>query len=165
METSQIKAGIARQYHSSLTMLGKAIEACPEQLWLEGSPNRFWHIAYHALFYTHLYLSPTEADFTFRPGHRFSSQFLDAAHWDPAEPSVLDNPYSQSELLAYVEFCFHEAETRTVTADLAAPSGFYWLALDKFELQLYNIRHIQHHTGQLIERLRTHASLGVSWVR
>ncbi len=42
---------------------------------------------------------------------------------------------------------------------LDADSGFYWLPFNKFELQLYNIRHIQHHTGQLTDRLRQAAML------
>ena len=45
-----------------------------------------------------------------------------------------------------------------------APSGFSWLRFGKTELQLYNIRHIQHHAGQLTDRLRTAAGIGVRWV-
>jgi len=48
--------------------------------------------------------------------------------------------------------------------NLEAPSGFYWLPFNKAELQFYNIRHTQHHTGQLADRLRTAANLGVDWV-
>jgi hypothetical protein len=32
-------------------------------------------------------------------------------------------------------------------------------------LLLYNLRHLAHHTGQLTERLRTHAGIGLPWVR
>ena len=35
---------------------------------------------------------------------------------------------------------------------------------NKMELQLYNLRHLQHHTGQLAARLRTAANLAVTWV-
>ena len=46
------------QYLAALTMLQRAIRvACPENLWLDAQyTNPFWHIAYHAVFYTHFYL-------------------------------------------------------------------------------------------------------------
>jgi hypothetical protein len=51
-----------------------------------------------------------------------------------------------------------------LSLDFDAPSGFFWLPFSKLELQLYNIRHVQHHTGQLIDRLRTVAGIGVARV-
>ena len=60
-----ILAPLSNQYLASLKMLEKSISVCPEPLWLdEGYPNPFWHVAYHTLFYTHLYLSPDEASFS-----------------------------------------------------------------------------------------------------
>jgi len=32
------------------------------------------------------------------------------------------------------------------------------------ELHMYNIRHLQHHAGQLIDRLRTTENIGIAWV-
>jgi hypothetical protein len=165
MSTSEI---IARQYHSALKMLEQAIQLCPEPFWLAasaGSPNRTWHIAFHALFYTHFYLSPSEAHFEAWPSHRLGYQFLGAIPSKPDEPHVVDEPYSQIELLQYAQFCHREIDTQTAALDLAAPSGFYWLPFDKLELQFYNIRHLAHHTGQISERLRAQANLGLPWVR
>jgi hypothetical protein len=49
--------------------------------------------------------------------------------------------------------------------DYNAPSGFSWIPLNKLELQLYNIRHIQHHTGELYERLGARAGIGdLRWI-
>jgi uncharacterized damage-inducible protein DinB len=42
-------------------------------------------------------------------------------------------------------------------------SGFDWLPTNRMELHLYNIRHIQHHTGQLVERLRQNGVKGIRW--
>jgi hypothetical protein len=42
----------------------QTVEACPDEMWASDAyHNRFWHIAYHALFYAHLYLQPSEAEF------------------------------------------------------------------------------------------------------
>ena len=50
------KALIQSQYHATLDMLEEAIRACPEDLWTDpGFKNTFWHVAYHAIFYTHLF--------------------------------------------------------------------------------------------------------------
>ena len=48
--------------------------------------------------------------------------------------------------------------------DLQAESGFDWLPFNKLELQFYNIRHIQQHTGELCERLGTVGDIEVDWV-
>ena len=42
--------------------------------------------------------------------------------------------------------------------------GFYWLPFNKLELQFYNIRHIQQHTGELYERLGTRENIELDWV-
>jgi antitoxin (DNA-binding transcriptional repressor) of toxin-antitoxin stability system len=36
--------------------------------------------------------------------------------------------------------------------------------MSKLEHQLVNIRHIQHHTAQLMDRLRASEDIGVKWV-
>lgn len=162
MNTHQI---IARQYHSTLEMLEKAIELCPESLWLDGFPNRYWHIAYHSLFYTHFYLSPTDADFIAWHRHREGYNPLGPLPASRGEVRIAEIPYTQAELLEYAEFCHGEIDRQTETLDLDAPSGFHWLSFNKLELQFYNIRHLAHHTGQLSERLRTHADTGLPWKR
>jgi hypothetical protein len=49
--------------------------------------------------------------------------------------------------------------------DLTAPtSGFSWYRMSKLEHQLLNLRHIQHHTGQLADRLRRETNKGIAWV-
>jgi hypothetical protein len=49
--------------------------------------------------------------------------------------------------------------------DLASPqSGFPWYKVSKLEHQLVNIRHIQHHTAQLVDRLRAADDIGIKWV-
>jgi hypothetical protein len=165
MDTRQ---AVARQFHSALEMLESAIRTCPRAIWLDSSgdsPNRFWHIAYHALFYTHFYLAPTEVDFVPSPMHRAGYNFFGEVPWRPGERNIVDQPYQPPELLDYALFCHSEVNRRIPAIDFEASSGFYWLPFDKFELQLYNLRHLAHHTGQLLDRLRSQANLGVAWVQ
>ena len=173
-ENSLLKEAIARQYQSTLKMLGQAIELCPPSLWLdtsESSPNRYWHIAYHALFYTHFYLALREADFVPWQNHRPEYNFLGAV---PRKPDDLTKPedvpkidqhYTQAELLEYLSLCQREVDTQIAVLNPEEDSGFYWLPFNKLELQFYNIRHLAHHTGQLADRLRAQAKIGLPWVR
>jgi hypothetical protein len=57
--TDEIRKIIKSQYHASLAMLRETIERCPEELWMStASTNAFWQIAYHAVFFAHLYMFP-----------------------------------------------------------------------------------------------------------
>ena len=78
---------IISQYLAALEMLKQTIIKCPESIW--NSPDdktKFWHIAYHALFYTHLYLQDSEADFTPWAKHRDEYQFIGQLPWPPHSP-------------------------------------------------------------------------------
>jgi hypothetical protein len=160
-----IPEALGRQYHAALSALGNAAKQCPESAWLDSRyPNRFWHLAYHAHFYTHLYLQQSEKEFIPWRGHRPDYQFLGPTPWPPFEKPKSDIPYSKEEVLDYNQFCRVEVETRLRSMSLSAPSGFHWLPCNKLELQLYNLRHLQHHTGQLIDRMRNEYGIGVAWV-
>jgi hypothetical protein len=74
-------------------------------------------------------------------------------------------PYSQAEILEYLEVCSREIGERVRSLEVDSPSGFSWLPFSRMELHLYNIRHVQHHTGQLIDRLRITDDVGVAWIR
>ena len=156
---------LQRQYRASLEMLSHAVTQCPEALWLAAErQNRFWHIAYHAVFFTHLYLQPSEAEFRPWARHRPNYQFLGTTPWPPYERPTIDAPYSQADVLEYRDLCLGEIETRVPAGDLDAPSGFPWLRFSRLEVHLYNIRHLQHHAAQLIDRLRTGSGIGIGWV-
>ena len=87
---------ISSQYLASLEMLKQTITRCPESIW--NSPadkTKFWHIAYHALFYTHLYLQDTEKDFTPWRLHRPEYQFLGQLPWPPHAAPKIGEPLRQ----------------------------------------------------------------------
>jgi hypothetical protein len=163
-----LREAIAAQFHAALEMLRKAIERCPEPLWLGApgySPNRTWHIVYHALFYTHFYLALSDADFIAWELHRPDYNFLGESPFNPGLRATLDQPYSQAEMIEYLNFCHGEVDRKTAEFDPAAPSGFSWLPFNKLTLQFYSLRHLAHHTGQLAERLRSQTNLGMPWAR
>lgn len=160
-----LHAVIRSQYLATLAMLAQAVEKCPAALWqTAGDAAQFWQIAYHGLFYTHLYLQPTNGDFTPWVNHREDYQFMGPIPWDNNRLPRIGEPYTPADILAYVAFCRQEVERQVPTLDFNAPSGFDWLPMNKVELQIYNIRHLQQHAGELMERLGSRAGISVDWV-
>lgn len=149
---------IKSQYKASLAMLRQAIEKCPEALWTDASyQNPFWRLAYHTLIYTHFYLSPREEDFV--PWDKFQKDLQLLGREIPGT-----RVYSRAELLDYLALVLDQVEIQVEALDLDTESGFDWLPFNKLELQFYNIRHIQQHTGELCERLGAHGEVEVAWV-
>lgn len=160
-----IKTVIKSQYLAALEMLKQAILDCPDTVWdAPAYKNRFWHIAYHTLFYTHLYLQPSESDFVPWASHREEYEFMGPLPWPPHEEPVIGEPYGKEEVLEYLAFCQKQVEGTIGTLNLDGESGFYWLPFGKLELQFYSIRHLQQHTGELCERLGTTGDIEISWV-
>lgn len=161
----EIRRALKGQYHAALAMLRQTIERCPEEVWTSGlHPRPFWRIAYHALFYTHLYLMPSEDGFRPWERHRDGVNFLAEAPWPPhALPEELP-PYSRDEILAYLDLVEAMVDSEVDRADLtSAGCGFPWYEMPKLDHQMMNIRHLQQHTGQLAERLYA-AGVDLDWI-
>ena len=164
-----IRAILKSQYHASLAMLREAIERCPDELWYGTEHvNACWQIAYHTLFFTHLYLQENYAAFRPWEHHQAKVQCSDgiAGPSDPASNlPLLPEPYSKEQVLSYWQMCDDMIDGAVDALDLNSPeSGFKTYPVPKLEHQLINLRHIQHHTAQLADRLRSAAGIGLGWV-
>ena len=146
-----IKKITQSQYLAALEMLKQAIVTCPESVWDDPADKfRFWDIAYHTLFFVHLYLQDVEADFV---------------PWEKHQDEDTERtPYTKEDILVYVGLVQDQITQRVPALDLEAESGFHWLPFTKLELQFYNIRHIQQHTGELYERLGSRVQAELHWV-
>ncbi len=148
-------------------MLNRCVEQCPGDRW-EGRVGdyAFWHVAYHTLFFTDLYLSRDDKSFELRDFHREDCHFFGQRPWPPFEAVVADVPYEKDVLLEYVRICWRKSvetigsETRE---SLEGPSGFWWYEVPRGEFHLINIRHIQHHSGQMSLYLRKSAGIAIDW--
>ena len=171
-----LRSAIKAQYHAALAMLRQAIERCPDDLWVSAAyPNRSWRMAYHTIYYTHLYLNPTLENFRPWEHHQTRIQHMDGIHGDsdleeflelPHRPPQSGKPYSKAEVLAYWRQCDAMVDRMVDALDLlGAGSGFPWAKVPKAQHQMMNIRHIQHHAAQLADRLRSITNIGIDWVR
>ena len=163
------KSILWRQFGAAIDMLDNAIRACPEGLWsanTESPPDastgaaEFWYLAYHALFWLDYYSA--DSPDTFIPPSPFTRSELDPAGTLP------ERVYSKSELLTYLDHGRNRCGSAIarLTADNAPERcAFEWLDLNRAELLLYNMRHVQHHAAQLNLLLRQTAGSAPHWVR
>src|ERR1051326_3119659 len=126
----ELRQALKEQYHAGLAMLTECVEKCPEGMWLEGEhPRTFWRIAFHAAFFTHLYLGQDEAAFQPWPGRREGIHHL-CGEPDIVEPYELpkgDESYRRDEILDYIRFVDELVDPTVDRLDLDADeTGFSW---------------------------------------
>jgi hypothetical protein len=145
-----LKKILSGQFEAALCMMDQCIRACPPEHW-EGkiANGTFRWAAYHTLFWADMYFSPGDEDaFVLRDFH----------HRGGDERESTANPgLSREETLAYIQIC-RQKMLETLAAETAewlrGPSGFSSRVISRGELHIYNLRHVQHHTGQLSAYLR-----------
>jgi DinB superfamily len=167
--TEALRAILKSQYHATLAMLRETIERCPDDIWFSKEHvNSFWQVAYHTLFFAHLYIQPNAAAFRAWEHHQSEVQNPDGIAGPPDPNSTLPlipKPYTKAELLSYWSVCDQMVDSAVDALDLHSPdSGFSWYKVPKLEHQIVNIRHIEHHMAQLADRLRSAADIGIQWV-
>lgn len=163
-----IRTILVSQYGAALSMLHHCVRGADAVTW-QTTVGRFpfWHVTYHTLYFADLYLSRDEQSFCPPPFHREGYNWLGVDFSNPANQPSAVKPYDQETMLAYVGLCRAKAKRvieQESEASFAGCSGFSWLAFTRLEMHLYNIRHIQHHTGQLSAALRLRGNAGVEWV-
>jgi hypothetical protein len=145
-----IKAILQSQYLASLAMLKEAIFKCPPQVWdVPEDTFKFWSKAYHTVFYAHLYLQQAEKDFV---------------EWEKHHDPDGDIPFTKDEVLEYLALAEQEVRRCVPVSELEADSGFHWYPVNKLEMHLINIRHIQQHAGEMYECLGMRENIELHWV-
>jgi hypothetical protein len=169
IDTASLRLILKSQYHAGLAMLKEAIERCPDDVWLSTKQrNAFWQIAYHALFFTHLYLHSGVSAFQPWKEHQSAVQHPGGIPGPPKPGSTLPlvpEPYTRAQVLAYWDICDQMVDSAVDALDLhSSQSGFPWYRMSKLEHQFVNLRHLQHHAAQLADRLRAALDIGIRWV-
>jgi hypothetical protein len=150
-------------------MFKEAVERCSDELWLDKTHiNAFWQVAYHSLFYVHMYLQPKLEGFKPWAGHQTKVQYQNGIAGPSKKGSdlpLIPEPYSRAQVLAFLATCEGMIDGVLDSFDLLEPnSGFPWYSCGKLEHQIISIRHLQHHTAQLGDRLRGAYGSGLSWL-
>lgn len=149
-------------------MLRDAIASCPAEHWetkVANDPARF--VAFHTLYSTDIYLSRNKSAFK---SHEFVMEGRGLPFGQPLPAGTLPRGLSQQRAIEYSNFCIAKARATLAIeteADLAGESGFGH-PLSRAEMHIYNIRHIQHHTGALAAHIRRltpeFPETGLDWI-
>lgn len=145
---------VLAQFEAALAMVRSAIDECPNEHWDSKVASwPFWLVAYHALCFADFYCArstrvwkPEKGEGNLHPKGR-----------KELEDEYPSRRFERAELQRYADRCqaiVREALARETPKSLAGPSGFSWLKMTRAEVYLYNLRHIQHHAGQMGAFLR-----------
>jgi len=165
----QYKSIIWRQFDAAIETLKRAIDACPDEVWSDGSKPvwkerdvvGYWYLAFHTIFWLDFYMSDPaglglDPEATFKAPAPFNE---DEFSYDGLLP---ERAYTKLELLNYLEQTRTKARQRLLAVDIASPS--VRSGLGALELMLYNMRHVQHHAAQMNLILRQQTGDAPKWV-
>ena len=152
-----VKDSIYGQFGAAIDMLENAVRFCPDGLW--ENEKAFSHQAFHTLFFLDYYLSLNPVGFT-PPANFKYSEFGD-------EPPL--EIFSKAEILEYLLFCKAKFEALVYnlseeTAESRWVNQSQTMDYSIVEILLYNLRHVQHHVGQLNMMLRQSIDDAPNWV-
>lgn len=142
------------QYEAALSMFRDAMASCPAEHWERKVANHpVGVVALHTLMWTDVYLGRSAKDFV---SHELVIEGRGLPFGQPLPKGQLPPGLKQTRALEYADYCL--AKVRRVLAeeteaDLAGDNGF-GRPFSRAEMHLYNIRHIQHHTGALGAHVR-----------
>lgn len=147
-----------KQFGAAIDMLDNALVACPDTLWRQpvwqdsSAPSgraEFWYVAYHTLFWLDLYLFGSEEGFAPPAPYVLVEQ-------NDASGPIPDKTYSKEQVRTYLAYCRDKCRSiiEMMTDERACqPVSFGWVedgeVISYYELQLYNMRHVQEHAAQL----------------
>ncbi|MBL0357074.1 MAG: DinB family protein [Chitinophagaceae bacterium] len=152
-----IKESTWKQFGAGIDMLENAIMACPSEHW--NTDKKFWHSAYHCLFFLDYYLTMEPAGFWPPPPFTLS-EFEDA---------MPERVYTKEELITYLQFNRNKCH-QLITGLTEEKLSDRWINesgtmnYSVFEILLYNMRHVQHHAAQLNLLLRQTIHDAPGWI-
>ncbi|SEW51564.1 hypothetical protein SAMN04488122_4319 [Chitinophaga arvensicola] len=170
-----IIATLCRNFLAAIDMAHQVLVLAPEEL-LE-KDRRFFYMAYHSLIFLDYYLSDPVRDF--HPKLSYTIHHADVLPAEAVDDVLPDRIYTKDELLTFLRETRGKCETqfRQMTGEkllerwitdnevdmhgLCPPLVSHY---SRLEILLYNLRHLQHHTGQLNLLLRLKANVAADWV-
>ncbi len=162
---STIKTLLSNQYGAAFSTVAACVDRCPVTSWdLPIGNYPFSQVVFHTLFFADYYLGPHAESFRQQLFHQDNREFF--ADYEQLEYRTRVGVYDRPSLQKYLVHCRHKAMDAVdseTEQTLAGPSGFERRDFSRGELHVYNIRHIQHHSAQLVLRLRTETGLEIPW--
>lgn len=156
---NRINTELWRQFGAAIDMFENAVQKCPNELWtfnystgkdskdakhIDEVRSSYWYIVFHTLFFTDYYLDTDPANFKTPDKFKINEEEIDDV--------LPENIFSKEDLLEYVTHCRNKLRLLLMDMDEAKAAHRWknqWRDYSMFEITMYNMRHVMHHTGQL----------------
>lgn len=156
-----------------IDMFGNCIKNCPAPLWQ--SNDRFFYLSYHCLVFLDYYLSFPVSAYT--PVLPYALGDMDNLPPDAVDDVLPISRYTQEEMLHALGKTREKARQSIVgqehweqpwikEAEIAVHGLCPGIvtSYSLLEITLYNLRHLQHHVGQLNLLLRAQHAPAAEWI-
>jgi hypothetical protein len=163
----ELQQSIWRQFGAGIDMLQNVIEHAPDDL-LTGN-RRFFYLTYHTVMFLDYYL--TIPPYNFQSGLPFKITEPEDRPIDSVGDMIPERTYTRQELLGYVQSS--RSKCRELIEDLSSDQNLNLrftegdqdgdMDYSIIEILLYNLRHTQHHVGQLHLLMRQEYNTHLDW--
>ncbi len=155
-----MRDAIQQQFGAAIDSMEGVIRAFPDDAWTSGERwSQPWYLAFHTLFWLDLYLGESAAEYI--PPDPVTRGEMERGVFP-------ERPYTKAELLEWLARTREALAARllTITADdeTRRRCRLHWGEMEAVELLLYNLRHVQHHVGQLNWLIRQAGGKPARWV-
>ena len=164
-----------KNFAAEIDMLSASVQLCPDTLWNE--KGKFFHLAYHTTIFLDYYLSrPVKAFTPVLPYRIVAAEDMPVGAVDDVMP---ERHYGRTEV---IDALSQIREKCRKMALLSTPDQLMerWIEPEEWDLHdlcpslvreynvleilFYNMRHVQHHVGQLNYILRTTIDKAPDWI-
>ncbi|SDC09602.1 DinB family protein [Pedobacter soli] len=165
--TNKIQESLWRQFGASIDMLINVISNCPVDFFLDN--KRFYYLVYHSVVFLDYYSTIPPRPFS--PILSFTIQPPNQRPKESIGDMIPDKIYSKQELLDYLQATrlkckkLVDSLTDNEKLDIRFTEGNQEGDMDYpiLEILLYNLRHTQHHIGQLNLIMRQDLGKYMEW--
>lgn len=172
--TAHLKDCLCKNFLAAIDMFARIVTVCPPTVWNE---KKYFYLTYHTVIFLDYYLSSPVKEF--HPLLPYTVCDPDNLPDGAVDDVIPDRHFTQEEMLNYINSirmkCRHLinvawedklqrrwiSEGETDLHGLCPPMVVNYSLL---EILFYNLRHIQHHSGQLNLLLRQRENVAVGWI-
>lgn len=164
-----------KNFAAAIDMLDNIIAICPEEIWAKD--KQVYYMSYHVTIFLDYYLTSPVKDF--KPLLSYTLADPDQLP-EGAVDDVLPSRFYSKEELRNALAISREKCKQLVLSTPADEFSKRWISDEEIELHglcpslvvnytvleilFYNLRHVQHHVGQLNLLLRQRANLAADWI-
>jgi hypothetical protein len=161
-----LKEIVWNQFGASIDMLISTITNCPDDYF--ETNTRFYYIAFHATLFLDYYLTIPPAEFT--PLLACTSKPIEEIPKEAIGDMIPDKIYAKQEVIDYLKNSREKCKNLIYSITEKTANRRFYEGNDSndmdypiIEIILYNLRHTQHHTGQLNLLLRQDFDTHMKW--